>query len=172
MIISRRKLIGGTGAVILAATTRPAWASLLSDNTEAIRKILARHWTGGAVMKTSATESGELGIGLDYDLDTRPDLTFTGLCSITSTWGGTTYRAQYRMGGLIWGEGNSVGVKFDTNALETADALPSRLYWQALKGNLELLREEKTDDSWLLSGTLYGTIGGDAFKTQLSDHPV
>ena len=169
-MITRRHLIGGTGAVLLASAARPSWASLLLDHPDYARKILSRHWAGGAAMKTSATSSGELVIGLSYDFDTSADLTFTALCSITSRWNDGTYRAQYQVGGKLWGEGDNLGVDFQTSSLKSADALPSNLYWQALKGRLELVREDGTEDNWLLGGTLYGTVGGDAFETQLSDH--
>lgn len=166
--LSRRKLLGGTIALTLLGRGGLAQAYTLQESMPALRELLGRHWSGQASTPTSATQSGELVIGLDYDFNLSDDASFTGTCRITSNWDSTTYRASYDISGNVWGSGSSFGLTIANTSLRSGDSLPSTLYWQGLTGSLNLYQNSDGSGKVFMQGTLTGTVGGDKFTTQLT----
>lgn len=170
MHLSRRKMIAATGATALAARAGIARANALEQYWDQLRPRFARHWTGGGIAQTGATESGKLMLVLEVDFNPQSDMRIDGTLRMKSRWQTGTYEATYGIRGYCWGDGNDTGVRIEETWLRSADSLPEGLFWQGLTGSLQFYHESGTDDHWLFKGWLSGTQDGLRFETQLSDH--
>lgn len=170
MDISRRSLIGATGALLLMSRAGQARASIASEHWGEFRQIFARHWHGGGIASSEGTENGKLPLELDIDLIPDDDMRFSGQLQMRSRWDTGTYTARYAISGYCWSEDSATGIYIEQTSLFTADDLPSNLYWQGLTGKLQLYIQQGAEGHWLLDGTLYGTRDSNAFHTQVADH--
>lgn len=158
------------GGASLILPFRPALANLATDNWPVLRPLLARHWQGYGQAQSAGTESGTITLKLEVDFNPDADMRINGRLRMTSRWVTGTYTATHAIRGYCWGSDEAVGVLIEDSSMVAGDSLPPELYWQGLTGKLQLFSERGTADSWLLSGSLYGTRDSNAFETQLSDH--
>lgn len=168
--LSRRKMITGTGALVLTVGAGAAKANLATENWSTLRPLFARHWHGYGQTTTANTESGRLTLEMQVDLNPNDQMLIDGRLQMSSRWDTSSYSAVFAIGGYCWGTETMVGAYIERCNLISGDPLPENHFWQGLTGSLQLYAEPGSTDHWMLDGVLSGIRDGLAFKTQLSDY--
>ena len=168
--LSRRSLIIGSTATLIASQAGPARADFSAAGLQFLRYLQFRHWRGQGTTPAPGMVEGEFTVGLDYDFkELTSDLTFDGEYKVQSNIDGNSYLGTFYMAGHWFGSDYDVTLRIDSSHFLYGSQLRSGMYWQGLMGDLHLYRNREQPDHWLLKGDLRGTQDGAIFETHLTD---